>query len=63
MKKRELNQSIKENHVYVPRFNALSYGDDSSDDSYDEIIYYDGGRLDEESTHIYDGGGVEGYGD
>ena len=61
---RQSDMIMKENHVYIPKFYALSYSSkDGSDDSYDEVIYYDGGELDEESTHIYDGGGVDGYGD
>lgn len=60
---REPDTNIKENHVYIPKFYALSYGSEDDDDSYTEIIYYDGGDLSGESTHIYDGGGVEGYGD
>ena len=62
--KRQPNTVLKEYYIYTPYFHAVSYHSetDSDDDTYNEIIYYDGGDLDDIDQVIYDGGGVEGYG-
>ena len=59
----QLRPPLKENYVYTPYFHALSYGSESDEDIYDKIIFYDGGKTDNDNEIIYDGGGVGGYDD
>lgn len=55
--RREQLQPMKEYYVYKVHFDSLTRNPD--DEPYEQIIYYDGGTVEDTIEVIYDGGGVE----